>query len=146
RLAIFGATWALLAWLPLASPSLGWHAYYGMLGMLGAWLAIAPSLARRPALAVAVVAALALVRAGRAQTPSRDWGNEWFQQRAANFGTYTRNFFLARYPSVPPHARIFLSELPGGVGLVPGGEESPAFRVWYGDTTLHTYFASRYRP
>ena len=146
RVAGFGAAWALLAWCPLAMPGLGWHAYYAMFGMLGAWCALAALLARRPALAIGVVVTLALLRAGRAETPSADWGSEWFQRRAANFGVLTRAYLFSRYPSFPPHSRIYMAELPGGMCLVPGGEESPALRVWYRDTTLQTYFASRYRP
>src|SRR5207248_6517748 len=46
RVAGFGASWAILGWVPLLNPILGWHAYYGMFGMLGAWLAIAALLAR----------------------------------------------------------------------------------------------------
>lgn len=146
RVAAFGATWAALAWVPLLMPSLGWHAYYAMLGILGAWLALAVLIASRPALAVAVVVALALLRSARTDTLSADWGTEWFQRRAQWFGAHTRDWLLARYPAMPPHSRVYVATLPGNVGLVPGGEESPALRVWYGDPTLRTFFLSRYTP
>ena len=146
RVVLWGSSWALLAWAPLLMPSLGWHAYYAMFGMLGAWVALAALLTKRPMLALAVVATLAVLRSGRASTRSSDWGNESFQKRAALFGRETREYFFARYPSLPLHSRIYLAEVPPQVGLVPGGEDSPAFRVWYRDSTLGTYFASRYRP
>ncbi len=34
----FGVSWAIAGWIPLFMPSIGWHAYYGSLGTLGAWL------------------------------------------------------------------------------------------------------------
>jgi tetratricopeptide (TPR) repeat protein len=143
---IWGTGWALIAWTPLLMPSLGWHAYYAMFGMLGAWMALSALLTRRPVIALAVVAALAIVRAGRANTESSDWGNEWFQRRAALFGRETRDWFRSRYPTLPHHTRIFLSKVPAGVGLVPGSDDAATFRVWYGDPTLGTYFGSHYRP
>src|SRR5262249_52405657 len=45
----FGATWCVVGWLPLFSGSIGWHAYYGCLGVMGAWSALACVLAERPA-------------------------------------------------------------------------------------------------
>src|SRR5262249_15216982 len=33
----FGATWAALGFAPLFLPSINWHAYYGVIGVLGAW-------------------------------------------------------------------------------------------------------------
>jgi hypothetical protein len=143
--AVFGASWALLAWLPLFKASLGFHAYYGLLGALGAWLALGTLLARWPAFAVTVVLSLALLRSARSMTRSTDWGTEWFQRRAEQFGVETRAFLRARYPTFPPYSRVYLSSVPPGVGLVPGGEQSPALRVWYGDTTLETHFFSRFR-
>jgi len=145
RVAAFGATWGIVAWLPLMLPSLGWHAYYAMFGFMGMWLALGAVLARWPKSAIAVVLALSLLRTGRATTPSHDWGDEWFQRRAAGFGAYTRDFLLSRYPALPPNSRVYLANVPSGVGLIPGGEESPALRVWYGDASLQTHFLSRYR-
>src|SRR4029077_2543410 len=37
----FGVTWCAIGWLPLFSRSIGWHAYYGCLGIMGAWAALA---------------------------------------------------------------------------------------------------------
>ena len=142
---LFGASWALMAWVPLLMPSLGWHAYYALFGALGAWLALGALLARWPALAVAVILSFALLRSGRSITRSADWGSEWFQRRAAQFGVQTRTFLRSRHPSFPPHSRVYLSSVPANVGLVPGGEESPALRVWYQDSTLETHFLSRFR-
>jgi len=41
-----GCTWAAAGWLPLFMPSVGWHAYYGCLGAVGAVLVAPPGGAR----------------------------------------------------------------------------------------------------
>lgn len=146
RLVAFGAAWTLLAWLPLLLPSLGWQAYYGLLGTLGAWLTLALWLRRRPWAAAVLVVALSWLRVAQATTPSNDWGSEWFQWRAMKFGRLTRAYLHQQHPSFPRHSRVYVTNIPGNVGLVPGGEESPALRVWYGDSTLETRYASRYHP
>ena len=146
RLTAFGLGWAMLAWLPFALPSVGWHAYYGLLGALGAWLAIAAWLEKAPVPAPAVVTALALIAGARAVTPSDDWGTEWFQRRAASFTDYSHHALMALVPSLPKHSRVFLTGQPSGANLVAGGEESPVLRAWYRDRTLRVMFYSRYRP
>jgi hypothetical protein len=130
----FGLAWALLAWLPLALPGLGWHAYYALAGAFGAWLAIATVLARSPGAAAAVVSALALIRAAHAVTPSMDWGTEWYQRRAGAFLDYMRGDLLRKEPHPPQHARLFFVGVPSNVGFITEG--APALRVWYRDTTL----------
>src|SRR5205085_12371366 len=105
----FGVAWALLAWLPLLMPSIGWHAYYTLLGACGAWLALGALLARWPALAVALVGCLALVRGARATTPSRDAGTEFYQTRAAAFMASMRDGLLALHPTLPPHSRLYFA-------------------------------------
>jgi hypothetical protein len=127
-------------------PTLGWHAYYAMLGIFGAWLALAALISTRWVVTVPIVVALAVLRCAVAQTQSSDWGTEWYQRRATSFGSYTHYWFITHYPQIPPYSRIYLSNVPGGVGLVPGGEESIAPQVWYSDTTIETHFLSRYRP
>jgi len=144
RVVVFGLTWAALGSLPLLLPSIGWHAYYGCLGVLGAWLAMAIGLSRRPAAAFAIIGVLALLRAASAETPSWDWGNAWYQRRAASVVTAIRSELLARYPSLPPHTRVYFGRVPNNIGLVAG--RSPAVRVWYGDPTLSADFCSGYRP
>ena len=57
---VLGLLWAVLGWSPLLMPSLGWHAYYALLGCFGAWLALGAGLARRPAVAVTLVVAVRL--------------------------------------------------------------------------------------
>ncbi|MBI1797545.1 MAG: hypothetical protein HYR74_10890 [Candidatus Eisenbacteria bacterium] len=146
RIAAFGGAWALLAWVPLFMPSLGFHAYYALLGALGAWLALGILIAWRPALTVAAVAALVVLRSGRVMSRSTDWGDEWFQRRAALFGVQTLEYMRAHHPSFPPHTRIYVASVPPRVGLVPGGDESPAMRYWYDDPTLEMRFISHYRP
>ena len=144
RLAGFGAVWAVLGWAPLLMPSLGWHAYYALLGCFGVWLALGTALARRPWAAVALVAALALVRPARADTPSLDWGSEWYQRRAAEFIRVMRAQLRATHPRMPEHARLFFVRVPSNVGFLAG--DGPALRVWYGDPTLRAGYYSAYRP
>lgn len=140
----FGLAWAGLGWLPLLMPTLGWHAYYALLGCLGVWIAVAPFLARRPVVAVAVVAALALIRPGRADTPTLDWGSEWYQRRSAEFLGAMRHQMLELHPRLPAHARLFFVRVPSNVGFLSA--DGPALRVWYADTTLRGAFYSAYRP
>jgi hypothetical protein len=140
----FGILWALLGWTPLLTPSLGWHAYYALLGCFGVWLALAPVLARRPAVAVALVAALALLRPARADTPSLDWGSEWYQRRAAEFIVAMRGQLREAHPRLPSHARLYFVRVPSNVGFLAG--DGPALRVWYRDPTLSAGYYSSYRP
>jgi len=144
RRVAFGAAWAALAWAPLLMPSLGWHVYYALLGVFGVWLALGTVLARLPWAAVALVAALALVRPGRADTPSLDWGSEWYQLRAAEFIRVMRAQLHAAHPTLPPHARLFFVRVPSNVGFIAG--DGPAVRIWYGDPTLRAGYYSSYRP
>jgi hypothetical protein len=144
RVLLFGATWAAIGWAPLLMPTLGWHAYYALLGALGAWLAIGPMLARRRGAAVALVAALALLRAARADTPSRDWGSEWYQRRAGSFIAFMREDLLRLHPTLPPHARLYFVRVPSNVGFLAG--DGPALRVWYGDSTLRGGYYPSFRP
>jgi hypothetical protein len=143
---LFATAWMLIGWAPLLVPSIGWHAYYGLLGTLGAWTILATMLSRWPRVAFAGVVALGMVDAGRTTTFSLDWGSAFYQMRAARFVSETRTYFRTRHPEMPPHSRVYLGHVPGSVGLVPGGEESPVLQFWYGDTTLRTYYMSRYRP
>lgn len=146
RVASFGVAWALLGWLPLAMPTLGWHSYYVLLGALGAWLALAAGLARFPWAGVMLVCVLAFARAGLAVTPSEDWGTEWFQRRSATFTAQAHDALLRLRPELPRGSRVFFAGVPGASGLVAGGEESPALRVWYRDRTLRAANWERYAP
>jgi len=140
----FGVVWAAAGWLPLLMPGLGWHNYYALLGAAGAWLALGVALARRPGAAVAVVALLALLRGARADTPSRDWGSEWYQRRAASFIDYMRADLLRRHPTLPPHSRLYFVRVPSNVGFLTG--DGPALRIWYGDPSLRGGYYPTYRP
>ena len=142
RVAAFGATWAACGWLPVLWPALGWHAYYTLLGALGAWLILAAALVERRALAVGAIVVLVVLRAAQASTPSLDWGSEWYQNRAAAFLRFMRADLLRRRPALAPHARLFFTEVPSNVGFLTEG--GPALRVWYGDTTLSGAFLSQY--
>jgi hypothetical protein len=138
----FGCVWAVAGWAPLLLPSIGWHAYYGVVGTLGAWLAIATAIARWPVTAFALVAALAFLRPARAVTPSWDWGSEWYQFRAGAILRPMRTVLMQAYPSFPPHSRLFFARVPNNIGFLAG--DGPALRVWYRDTTLRGYFYSRF--
>jgi len=146
RAAAFGVAWALLGWAPLLMPTVAWHPYPILFGALGAWLALAVALVRAPWPALALVAALAVARASLATTPSADWGTEWFQLRAARFSEAAHGALRRLRPTLPPHSRVFFSGVPGGVGLLPGDEESPPLRVWYRDRTLRAASWERYAP
>jgi hypothetical protein len=143
RLLVFGLLWALAGWSPLILPTIGWHAYYGCLGVMGAWFAVALWLEERPRVAVAAVAALALLRGARAHTLSWDWGAEGYQVRAARILQAIREDLARQYPVLPPHSRIYFCEIPNNIGLIAG--RSPALRVWYRDSTLQAGFYSDYR-
>jgi hypothetical protein len=125
-------------------PSISWHAYYGLFGAFGAWLAIMHALRRQPALAGALVLALALIRPLRADTPSWDWASEAFQRRAGFFLRTLRDDLLRRHPDMPSHSRLYFAQVPRNIGWVAG--DGPAFRVWYRDSTLTGGYYSYYRP
>ncbi len=141
---LLGVAWAAAGWTPLLMPTLGWHPYYGLLGACGAWLAIGALLARRTVGAVALIALLALLRAMRADTPSRDWGSEWYQRRAASFIGFMRADLKRQLPEPPPHTRFYFVRVPSNVGFLAG--DGPALRVWYGDPTLRGGYYPSYRP
>ena len=140
----FGLGWAVVGWAPLMMPTLGWHAYYGLLGALGAWLALALVLSRWPAPAAVLVAALALLRGARADTASGDWGSEWYQRRAASFIVVMRADLQRQFPTLPSHSRLFFVRVPSNVGFIAG--DGPSVRVWYRDSTLRADFYPNYRP
>ncbi len=142
-LAWLALAWAVAGWVPLFAPTVGWHAYYGLFGMLGAWLLLGARLARRPALALAVVAALALLRPLQAATASRDWGDEWYQRRAAEFIDFMRRDLLAKVPAAPPHGRFYFADVPSNVGFLQG--DGPALRVWFRDPTVSGALFSQFR-
>ena len=150
RLPAFGIAWALLGWTPLLLPSLGWHAYYALLGAFGAWFGLAALLepgargARLAWVAPVVVMALALLRPARADTPTLDWGSEWYQRRSAEFIRVMRAQLLDAHPRLPPHARLYFVRVPSNVGFLSG--DGPALRVWYRDPTVRGAFYSAYRP
>jgi hypothetical protein len=144
RLAEFGVWWALVGWLPLLMPSLGWHAYYALLGVAGVWLALGTLIARSTPASVALVVALALIRPARADTPSLDWGSEWYQRRAASFIAAMRADMLRQHPHPAPHTRFFFVRVPSNVGFLAG--DGPAVRIWYRDSTLRAGYYSSYQP
>jgi hypothetical protein len=143
RIMAFGAVWAVLGWLPLLLPSLGWHTYYGLLGALGAWLALSAWLESRPVLAVVTIVAMAFLRVAQAATPSMDWGSEWYQRRASEFLTSMRADLMRQHPTVPAGSRLYFTRVPSLVGFITG--DAPALRVWYHDPTVSGGFFRDYR-
>jgi hypothetical protein len=145
RAVLFGLGWSVLAWLPLLDPRLGWHSYYGLLGALGAWLALgtlfSPVHLRYVGLAVVILSAF--LRSGAAATPSSDWGSAWYQRRAADFLTFMRDDLQQKLPKPPSRARLYFTNVPSQVGFLTEG--APALRVWYGDTTLSGGYLSQYQ-
>jgi hypothetical protein len=144
RVVLLGSIWAMAGWSILFMPSIGWHAYYGVLGSLGAWMVLGTLLARHRRVAVAGVAALAILRAGDAFTLSWDWGSEWYQRRAGNILGAIRRELVRQHPVFPAHARVFFVHLPNNIGLLAG--DGPSLRIWYKDSTLRAGFYSDYRP
>jgi hypothetical protein len=140
----FGGAWAACGWLPLLMPALGWHAYYAIFGALGVWFVLGVLMAHRTRWAIVVVALLALLRAGRAETPSHDWGSEWYQRRAGSFLYQMRADLQRLLPTLAPHSRLFFVRVPSKVGFLTG--DAPVLRVWYGDSTVTGGFYPSYRP
>jgi hypothetical protein len=144
RALTFALAWTAAGWLPLLVPSIGWHAYYGGLGALGAWAGFGVLLARVPALAVGSLFALGVLSGAAAHTVSWDWGDAWYQRRAASWQEGLRERLLQLHPTLPPHTRLWFIKMPNNIGLVAGA--SSAVRVWYGEPTLRADYYSRYRP
>lgn len=140
----FGAVWAVLGWAVLLLPSIGWHPYYGVLGTLGCWVLIGALLSQRRRLAFAVVACLALLRGARADTPSWDWGTDWYQFRAGSILGSIRERLFHFHPTLPPGSRLFFARLPNNIGLLAG--DGPAIRIWYDDPSLRAMYYSAYAP
>lgn len=143
RVVLWGALWAVIGWSPLFMPSIGWHAYYGGFGALGAWLPGGVLLSRRPRLVPIVLICLVLVRSARAETLSWDWGNEWYQRRAGRILEAVRQGLRSHHPTLEPNTRIYFANIPNNIGLIAG--RSPAVRVWYDDSSLNADFYSGYR-
>jgi hypothetical protein len=129
--------WALLGFAAPALPSLGWHAYYTLLGLIGAWAALGVLLAKRVPLAMAVVTLAAVLRAGRATTPSVDWADESFQLRSGYALRALRDSLAVLHPTLPHGSRVYFTHQGNPQGLVSGG--SPALQIWYDDPTLRSY-------
>ncbi len=144
RVMLLGLILALAGWSVLLMPSIGWHAYYGVMGSLGAWLIIGTWLSRWPRAAVLLVTLLAMLRASQAYTLSWDWGSEWYLHRAGNILGAIRQELVRQYPSFPPASRIFFVHVPNNIGLLAG--DGPSLRVWYRDTTLRGLYYSQYTP
>jgi hypothetical protein len=144
RIAAFATCWAAVGSIAVFMPSISWHAYYGLFGAFGAWLAIMVALRRRPAIAAALVVALAVLRPLRADTQSWDWASEAFQRRAGYFLRTLRDDLLRKHPDLPSHSRLYFAQVPRNIGWVAG--DGPAFRIWYRDSTLEGGYYSYYRP
>jgi len=99
-------------------------------------------LARAPALAMAAVVATCVLRAAVADTPSRDWGAEWYQRRAGAFLDYMKRDLERLHPTLPHRARLFFLSVPSNVGFLT--ETGPSLRVWYRDSTLWGGYFSDY--
>ena len=140
----FGAVWAILGWAVLLLPSIGWHPYYGVLGTLGCWVVIGVVLTRHRKAGVAVVACLALLRAARADTPSWDWGTDWYQYRAGSLLGAIRERLFHYHTTLRPRSRLFFARLPNNIGLLAG--DGPAIRIWYDDPSLVAMYYSAYTP
>ena len=140
----FAIGWGILGSIAVLMPSINWHAYYGLFGAFGVWLAIMYGLRHRPAFAVAIITVLTVLRPLRADTPSWDWASEAYQRRAGYFLRTLRDDLLRKHPDVPAHSRFYFAQVPRNIGWVAG--DGPALRVWYRDSTLTGGYYSYYRP
>jgi len=138
----FAGVWSAIGVAVALGPSLGWHVYYAIIGLLGIWMGLAMFLSQHRRTAIAVIVLMGFLRAARADSPSWDWGTEWYQVRAGNILRSFRDELLSRHPSVPPHARIYFTHVPNNIGLIAG--DSPAPRIWYPDSTLQAHFLRDY--
>jgi len=139
-----GIVWAGLGWSVLLLPSIGWHAYYGVLGTLGFWMVVGVVLSRSRGAALALVASLAVLRSAQIDTPSWDWGTGWYQFRAGTILGSIRESLLGLHPSLPRGSRLFFARIPNDVGFLSG--DGPAVRVWYDDPSLRAMYYSAYAP
>ncbi|MGH7731005.1 MAG: hypothetical protein ACRENJ_07110 [Candidatus Eiseniibacteriota bacterium] len=144
RVVAFGGCWAALGFAILFMPSIGWHAYYGVLGSFGIWLALGSILARHRSLAMAAILALALTREARAATPSWDWGTDWYQARAGAILALIRERLFRFHPKLPAHSRLYFARLPNNIGMLAG--DGPALRIWYDDPSVVARYYSAYAP
>ena len=142
RLLWLAGTWTVAGIAVALGPSLGWVSYYPIIGLLGAWFAIGLLLGRHRRIAFALVLIMGLLRAARTDTPTWDWGSEWYQLRAGSILRRLRIDLEARHPVLAPHTRAYFTHIPNNVGLIAGS--SPVLRVWYGDPTLEAHFLRDY--
>ncbi len=142
KLVAFGLMWAVIGWAPLFQRSIGWHAYYGSLGTLGFWLAVAALMRRYKHAALILICLLSLAREVRAATPSWDWGTYWFQHRAGTILGTIRERLFRLHPTLPPYSRLYFAHVPNHIGLLAG--DGPAIRIWYDDSTLRARYYSAY--
>jgi hypothetical protein len=137
RVVLAGAAWTVLGCAAPGLPSLGWHPYYALIGLIGAWVALGVLLAGRLRVALVAIAVMAILRAGRATSPSVDWADESSQARAGYSLRAVRDSLRALHPSFPHDSRVYFTHQGNPQGLVSGS--SPALRIWYGDSTLRSY-------
>ena len=138
RLWLLGGVWGVSGIAVALGPSLGWEAYYGIIGYLGAWLLLGLILAEHRRWAIALVITMGFLRAARASTPTWDWGSEWYQVRAGSLLKSLRAELQRAHPTLAPHTRVYFTHVPNNVGLIAG--DSPVLRIWYGDPTLDAHF------
>lgn len=144
RLAWVGAGWAAAGWIPLFLPSISWHAYYGCIGALGAWVVLVALLGNRRSGMLSWVILVCVLRIFNSSSRAWDWGSEWYQRRAGVMLSAIQTQLLIEHPKLAPHTRVYFGSIPNNIGLVAGS--SPAVRVWYRDSTLQAGFYSYYRP
>jgi hypothetical protein len=140
----FALTWWTCGALPLLLPGLGWHTHYAQFAGFGLWLAAGSVLARRTGMAMVLLSALAFISAGRAATPSSDWGDAAYQRRAGASIRVIRTRLLTLYPRLAPHSRLWFAGLPNTIAFL--SVDGLPVRVWYRDHTLQAGPYSAYRP
>ena len=137
-----GLVWWGVGSLPLLLPGLGWHTYYAQFAAFGAWLSVGRLLAHNAGAAMGLVGVLAVIGAGRAMTPSEDWGEAAYQRRAGAYVNQIREFLHDAHPRFEPHSRLWFVRLPNNVGFLAG--DGPAVRIWYREPTLRAGYYSAY--
>lgn len=148
-----GLLWALLASLPIAVVAPIWSAYYYLLAVCGAALAIGAWASLAPAAAGAVVVALLGLGSAHARgldefaTANTPWSgqshiNRFYVERATRqVEGYLRSLKRLR-PELPPRTTLLFSGLRANVAFQTA--DGPLFRWAYGDSTLRSYFVNQF--
>jgi Flp pilus assembly protein TadD len=150
---VAGSIWALLGALPVMAVAGIWSAYHYLFAICGVGLLLAAVLAGRPALwALAAVAALGasseLARrtdqfaTARGPWTSRSHLNRFYLERGMQAVSGLLADLRRARPRLPRRSTLYFAGLPSQVAFQAA--DGPLVRWAYGDTTLRSYFLTRF--